>query len=400
LARRSRLEGEILVLAPPRWHLFGGLLLGIAAAAGVALATGSYARVVTVPGVIVPDRGVAPIVALRAGHLETLLVRDGDMVRAGQPLARVTSDSYLQDGSAASDRIVDSIAQRDTQLRQQMEAASRVAAAQLERIRVQQSGLSAELQSITEQIRLQEELVRSAVADFERAREVAERGFVSRRELASREELVMTRRQQLAQLQQSRDSRLAAMRAADRELAEVSAQQQQALASLGAVRAEVAGQRTSAEAGGAQTLVAPFAGRVTALTARAGQPVGASAQLMQLVPSDARLHVELQIPSEAIGFVDVGQSVRIAVDAFPYQRFGVLDGTVTRVALSGTAVQADGGRTAAVWPVEVKLDEQSIPAFGREQPLLPGMTVTARVQTARRSLFEWLFEPLFAVGRR
>jgi membrane fusion protein len=46
------------------------------------------------------------------------------------------------------------------------------------------------------------------------------------------------------------------------------------------------------------------------------------------------------------------------------------------------------------------LDEQSIPAFGRDQPLLSGMTVTARVQTARRSLFEWLFEPLFAVGRR
>jgi len=53
---------------------------------------------------------------------------------------------------------------------------------------------------------------------------------------------------------------------------------------------------------------------------------------------DARQNAELLIPSETIGFVDVGQSQPIAVDVFTYQRLGVLDGIISRVALSATAV--------------------------------------------------------------
>jgi membrane fusion protein len=39
-------------------------------------------------------------------------------------------------------------------------------------------------------------------------------------------------------------------------------------------------------------------------------------------------------------------------------------------------------------------------AFGRYQPLQPGMTLTARIVTEKRSLLRWLFEPIYAVRNR
>jgi membrane fusion protein len=50
--------------------------------------------------------------------------------------------------------------------------------------------------------------------------------------------------------------------------------------------------------------------------------------------------------------------------------------------------------------VTVKLAQSWVMAFGRRQPLVPGMTLTARIITERQNLFQWLFEPLFAVQRR
>jgi membrane fusion protein len=48
----------------------------------------------------------------------------------------------------------------------------------------------------------------------------------------------------------------------------------------------------------------------------------------------------------------------------------------------------------------VALARQSIDAFGREVALQPDMTLSADVILEKRSLLEWLFEPLFGVRGR
>ena len=121
---------------------------------------------------------------------------------------------------------------------------------------------------------------------------------------------------------------------------------------------------------------------------------------MAIVPAGARLRAELAVPSSAIGFVKQGQSVRLAIDAFPYQRFGTVSGKVQTVATSAVNAQGPNGSTVAVYPVTVALDAASIAAYGRSEPLVSDMTLTARIVTEKQSLLEWLFEPLFAVRRR
>jgi membrane fusion protein len=106
------------------------------------------------------------------------------------------------------------------------------------------------------------------------------------------------------------------------------------------------------------------------------------------------------VPSAAIGFVKPGQEVRLALDAFPYQRFGTVKGRVRTVPSSTINAPASNGATIAVYPVIVDIEAPKIFAYGRDEPLVAGMNLTARIITERQSLLEWLFEPLFAVRRR
>ena len=92
------------------------------------------------------------------------------------------------------------------------------------------------------------------------------------------------------------------------------------------------------------------------------------------------------------------------LQAFPYQRFGTLKGTVrvmSNTVLGPTEISIPGlNIQEPVFRVRVTLPSDVIQAYGETVPLQPGMLLAADIVFDRRSLVEWLFDPLFAVGRR
>lgn len=398
--RADRLSGDVAIAVPVRWQAIGLLIGGALAAALLFLSFASYARVETVGGSIVPDTGVATILPSRSGVISALSVRDGQSVIAGAPLATVRAEEDGATGPTAAARIESAIARQDSSLTAQLDASAAAAAAQQGQLAAQRGGIAAEIGQLRAQVGLQQELVASASRDLDRARAIAERGFISGRDLQVREETLLARRQGLSQLQQSLSSRQSALIEAERSIAQIAAQTRAQGASLAAARAEVAQSAASASGARAYVLRAPVAGRVTALSARIGQPASAQQPLMAIVPDGSILRAELAVSSAAIGFVKPRQAVRLAIDAFPYQRFGTVSGRVLTVATSPVSQQGPNGTVVSVYPVVVALDATQVTAFGRVEPLVPGMTLTARIVTEDQSLLEWLFEPLYAVRRR
>lgn len=385
---------------PVAWQSIGFLIFGGIAVGVLFLSLASYSRVETVTGVITPDAGVASVVPSRSGTIAELYVHDGQDVPAGAVLATIRAE---EDGVAAlspAALVEAAIARQDASLVAQSDAAQASAAAQTSQLAAQRSGLAAEIGQIQSQIATQQSLIASAQKDLDRARTIADRGFISGRDLQVREETLLARQQGLSQLEQLLAAKRAALSENERTAVQVSAQARAQTASLAATRAQVAQQAASAAGARSYVLRAPVAGRVTALTARIGQPASTQGQLMAIVPAGAKLRAELAVPSAAIGFVKQGQQVRLAIDAFPYQRFGAVNGTLQTVSASAVNAQGPNGSTIAVYPVTVALDSETIAAYGRNEPLVSGMALTARIFTAKRSLIEWLFEPLFAVRRR
>jgi membrane fusion protein len=398
--RADRLHGEISLALPLSWQIIGFTLLGALAAALLLLSLATYARVETVRGAVALDRGVAPVVPTRPGIVTAVKVRDGQRVSAGAPLVEIRAEESLAAGGTGPARVLEALDRQEAELARQGGDLGSAAAAERHRISAEIRGLAGELQSLDRQMDVQRDLVASAQKEVDLVQEVARRGYISRRDLLAREEILLSRRQRMAQLEELRSGKTSALAEAQWRIAQTRAEAGARKAGLSSTRAELAQKRAETQAGRGYSLTAPLSGRVTALTARPGQALGGQERLMSILPDGAVPRAELHVPTSAAGFLQVGQEVRVAVDAFPYQRFGTVPGRIAAISTATVPAKDEAGTEMPAYLVSVALDRPWVSAFGKRQPLLPGMRLTARIVTDERTLFEWLFEPLLAVRGR
>ena len=131
--------------------------------------------------------------------------------------------------------------------------------------------------------------------------------------------------------------------------------------------------------------------------------MAADAPLATVLPKGSGLHVELLVPTRAIGFLGKGQDVVLRYEAFPYERFGQYRGAITDI---GRNVWTPGERIGTlvakepVYRVDVSLERQMVAALGQEFPLRPGMAVNADLLLEKRTLLEWIFEPVLQLKGR
>lgn len=187
-------------------------------------------------------------------------------------------------------------------------------------------------------------------------------------------------RRTIAQLQQS--------------LREVPGQRLAAQAGFQRDLAQLEQERVETEARGELAVSAPVAGVVATLMIKPGQAVQAGQPLLSVLPGDGRLEAELLVPSRAIGFVEPGDRVLLRYQAYPYQKFGHYLGTVARISRSALDNARQG---EPLYRITVRLARQSVVAYGRPEPLKPGMLLDADILGEKRRLFEWLLEPLYSL---
>lgn len=396
----SRLFGDVSIAVPLSWNVVGYLLFAGIVVCLAFFGWASYSRIEVVAGTIVPDKGISTILPSRNGVIVSLNAVDGQFIRVGSELATIRVEEDAAGSVSSQAAVAAAVAVQDDQLSMQMDSLGTASDAQRRQLEAQRAGLASEIGELQNQIALQRDLISSANRDLDRARTIADRGFISQRDLQSREETLIARQQGLSQQMQSLASKKSALAEAQRSVAEMSAQTRAQLASLAATRAQVAQQAANTAGLRSYVIRAPISGRVATLAARVGQVANVQNALMTLIPSGSVLRAELLVPSSAIGFVKAGQDVNLAIDAFPYQRFGTVKGRIVEVASNAVSRPIDGGAPITVYPVTVALDRDTIAAYGKSMTLLSGMTLTARIVTEKQSLLQWLFEPLFAVGRR
>lgn len=165
-------------------------------------------------------------------------------------------------------------------------------------------------------------------------------------------------------------------------------------------------------------LKAPINGTVQSLAVTSiGQVVAAGQALLTLVPNDGPIEIEALIQNQDIGFVNEGQSAVIKVEAFPFTRYGTIDGAVTKVsrdAVDEREASQIGDPTAAaraqsqganpgrgqnlVFPATITLSRRAMLINGKEIPLSPGMAVSVEIKTGERSLIDYILSPLREVG--
>jgi HlyD family secretion protein len=137
-----------------------------------------------------------------------------------------------------------------------------------------------------------------------------------------------------------------------------------------------------------------------------GAVVNAGTVLMSLVPANDELVAEVYIKNEDVGFVREGQSAKIKLAPYPFQKYGMIEGTIVRISADASSPQAqrsddeeDPAPPPAVSPFKaiVKLKTQSLRGAGTEWPISPGMQVVADLREGERTVFEYLLSPVHKV---
>ena len=379
-------------------------------ALGLFLAWGQGSRRVQVSGVLIPAGGLVRIVPPQVARVQRLAVQEGQPVRAGQLLMTLAVGDPRLAGAPQGqlqqtfDARLQSLADTEQQTR-------RVAEAQQQSLAQRIEALQRELQQLAQQVQFHQQRLALAEQAQARLESLAGQQFVSTAQVQAKQEEVMGLRADGAALLRQRASLardLADLQAQARELPAQTAQQLQALARQRDEIRETATRADPAAADRVLPVTAPMAGTVTAIYAGAGQAVSDEFAMASLWPAGAPLQAHLYAPSSALGFVRPGQPVRLRLQAFPYQKYGWLDGTVRQVAqapaqateLATLPLARSGGTSQPLYRIVVTLSAQAMRAGGQAQPLQPGMQLDADIQLERRRLIEWVLEPLLGWRQR
>ena len=105
--------------------------------------------------------------------------------------------------------------------------------------------------------------------------------------------------------------------------------------------------------------------------------LAAGETLLTLVPQSG-LFAEVFVSNKDIGFVKTGQKAKIRVDAFPYTRYGELQGTVTQIAAD--ALEPNSLQNFYRFPVKLNLSSSYLESQDSRIPLRSGMAITSNLK--------------------
>jgi adhesin transport system membrane fusion protein len=120
---------------------------------------------------------------------------------------------------------------------------------------------------------------------------------------------------------------------------------------------------------------------------RPGDPI------VDVVPSDDQLVVEALVSPKDIGFVKIGQPARVKVTAYDYSIFGAMDGTVKSI--SADAVPNEKGE--AFFQVRIETNTRAIESIDKKLPIMPGMQAQIDIITGKKTILKYLSKPIVAV---
>ncbi|WP_211656768.1 HlyD family type I secretion periplasmic adaptor subunit [Magnetospirillum fulvum] len=411
----------------------------------VALAWATFGRIdiiATAQGRIVPSGRVKTIQPFEIGVVNAIAVHDGQQVAAGdllieldltanaadeariaRDLSRARLDVARLKGllAGARDDVFADLA-RDADAadlataRRQMEAQAAEQAAKLAMIDRQLEQKRAELAGVGATItKLQSSL--PMIEQRANLREEAARlEYGNKIELLNARQMLVEQRQELVVQAHKKDETQHAIAALSAQHEQTEGEyRKQLLADLAKVEAQISEQGQelvkARQKTRLQTLRAPVAGTVQQLAVHTlGGVVTPAQSLMVIVPEDAKLEIEANLPNKDVGFVHEGQEVEIKVETFNFTRYGLLHGHVASVSRDSVgqdertqpsknpeekaSAPIDPATREPSYVAHIALMETTIDTELGPTALSSGMAVTAEIKTGRRRVISYLLSPL------
>jgi HlyD family secretion protein len=114
--------------------------------------------------------------------------------------------------------------------------------------------------------------------------------------------------------------------------------------------------------------------------------------LAQIAPKNATLILKARMPSQHSGFIKVGMPVKIKLDAYPFQEYGIMQGRVTWIS-PDSKIQENGLNRTETYELDIALEQPYIQSGNKRILLTPGQTATAEVIVRQRRIIDFILDP-------
>ena len=390
---RQRWFGPVTLVTPPSMLVIVGVACLVIAMLGTAVASIRIPDRVRTYGVLMPAEGLLKVRAPRSGRVEHLLVANGDGVRTGQVLLRLSGAQRAPGREPELAARIESLRRELRLLDDTVERQAELADAR-ERLNQRRLDLTQErIVAARAEVRTRGAQASLTEARAERIGRLAVANAIA--EDAAEDSVAAVLLSAAARL--AAEQRVLALQDEGLRIEQQLAQDLDGLARMmrdyGARREALLRQIAASELQSAMEVGSPGGGLVSGLTVRVGEDVAAGDVLMTVYAPESRLEARLFLSPDNAGMISVGQPVELQFKAYPHQLFGTQRAVVTsisNVVLAPDEVDADLLLAGPVFVVRARLRHDSIRAGKQNWTLPPGTSFQADLVRARWPLYRWL----------
>ena len=146
-------------------------------------------------------------------------------------------------------------------------------------------------------------------------------------------------------------------------------------------------------------VVAPLSGQVINIKVNTmGGVIRPGEDLLEIVPDIKELVIEAKLKTSDIDSVTTGQMANIQLLAYSSRKTPMLTGKV--IYISEDAIEDTVERGSFHYLCHIKVDKESLATLPAETLLLPGMPITAFIQTRAKTFIDFVLEPIISHARR
>lgn len=401
--QREQSLGSVLLIQPLSMHLLTLVALLVAVCLIAVTFWGAYTRKERVKGFLVPTSGLIKVFPREIGTVVEKQIVEGERVGKGDPLFVIALERPAGEAREAQASAITRLRERRMSLEGELRQIDHLADIETQTLQQRISAMEAERAQLELEIATQQRRIAAAESSHARFRKLQADGIAS--EEQTQEKLKDLLAEQ-AKLQAQQRTHISLTRESQTLRTQIASTQLKARTDGAATERNLsvlAQELSEYESYRTYIVRAPADGIATALLADRGHAANPTQPLMSLLPLDATLEAHLLVPSRSIGFLAENQPVYLRHEAFPYQRFGSHHGRIAEISrtllLPGETTLPVGLQEPA-YRVTVRLNAQSVKAYGQEFPLQAGMLLEADIWLDRRKLYEWVLDPIYSVMGR
>ncbi|MEH2377911.1 MAG: HlyD family efflux transporter periplasmic adaptor subunit [Nostoc sp.] len=142
-----------------------------------------------------------------------------------------------------------------------------------------------------------------------------------------------------------------------------------------------------------RTVRSPIDGTIYQLSVtKSGSVLQPGQMVAQIAPKNAPFVLKAQIPSQNSGFLQVGMPVKIKFDAYPFQQYGIVPGTVSWISPDSKVQQTDQANVDT-YQLDITIPKPYIQNGDKQIALRPGQTANAEVIVRQRRVIDLILDP-------